>query len=121
MRIGSEAAVGIFILAAGAALMVAGAAWKGRAVRPLSPKRARAVAERASARALLRAADAAIASAREAVTPGEPAIVTVEDVVRVARDHYGQVDVERPRAAAALRRQYERGACAADCMTDAYG
>lgn len=121
MTIGSGAVVGIFILATGAALMAAGATWKGRAVRPLFPKRARAVAERASARALLRAADVAIASARGAAAPGEPAIVTVDDVVRVAREHFGQVDVGRPRAAAALRRQYERGACAADCMTDAYG
>ncbi|MFF7178395.1 hypothetical protein [Streptomyces sp. NPDC008121] len=116
----ADTAIGVLILAGGAALIAAGVLRKGRAVQPLSPRRARAVDERRSARALLRAADLALATAREAAGPGEPAIVTVEDVIRVAEDHFGQVDVPRSRAAAALRCEYERGDYATDCMTDAY-
>ncbi|MEV4947770.1 hypothetical protein [Streptomyces sp. NPDC053755] len=116
----ADTAVGVLIVAGGTALIAVGVLRRGRAVQPLSAERARAVAERRAARALLRAADLAIATARGAAGPGEPAIVTVEDVVRVAREHFGQDDVDRPRAAAALRCQYERGDYAADCMTDAY-
>jgi hypothetical protein len=113
--------VGILVVALGAALMATGALRQGRAVRPLHPARARAAAERARFRVLLRAAGMAIASARDAAGHGEPAIVTVEDVMRLAADHFGHVEVSRDHAAAALRHQYERAACAADCVTDAYG
>lgn len=111
---------GILVVVSGTALMAAGALRKGRAVRPLSAARARAVAERDYARHLLRSAAMAIASARGAAGQGEPAIVTVEDVMRVARERYGYGEVGRPHAAAALRLQYEQAECAADCVTDAY-
>ncbi|WP_329124236.1 hypothetical protein [Streptomyces sp. NBC_01353] len=113
--------VGVLVVAGGAALMATGAARKGRAVRPLRPARARAAAERADSRVLLRAAGMAIASARDAAGHGEPAIVTVEDVMRLAVEHFGRTEVPREQAAAALRLQYERAACATDCVTDAFG
>lgn len=114
-------AVGILVMAVGVALMATGAVRKGRAVRPLHAGRARAAADRAHARVLLRAAGMAIASARDAAGHGEPAIVTVEDVMRLAAEHFGHSEVPRDHAAAALRDAYERAACAADCVTDADG
>ncbi|MFD7325929.1 hypothetical protein ACFV9D_33450 [Streptomyces sp. NPDC059875] len=113
--------VGILVVAAGAALMAAGVARRGRAVRPLHPARARAATERAHSRVLLRAAGLAIASARDAAGHGEPAVVTVEDVLRLAAERFGHTEVRRADAAAALRLQYERASCAAYCVTDAYG
>ncbi|MFJ7068158.1 hypothetical protein [Streptomyces sp. NPDC101115] len=113
-------AVGALILITGAALIATGALWKGRAVRPLAPRRARAVAWRAYARALTRSAELAIASARDAAGRGGPAIVTVEDVVRLADERFGYEEIVREDAAAALRHAYERADCAADCVTDAY-
>ncbi|MEU9859785.1 hypothetical protein AB0D99_02860 [Streptomyces sp. NPDC047971] len=112
--------VGVLVVAGGAALMATGVARKGRAIRPLRPARARAAAERADSRVLLRAAGMAIASARETAGHGEPAIVTVEDVMRLMADHVGRAEVPREQAAAALRLQYERAACARDCVTDAF-
>ncbi|MFF4169462.1 hypothetical protein [Streptomyces sp. NPDC001744] len=114
---------------AGAALLVlpslgliaAGVAWKGRAARPFAASRARRFAQREYARDLQRAADRVIATARRSAGEGEPAIVTVEAVVRTAEEHYGHSGVERRHAAAALRRRYEHGRCATDCVTDAYG
>jgi hypothetical protein len=71
-------------------------------------------------RNLLRSADMAIAGARRRAAHGEPAIVTVEDVARVARQHYGYRFVEREEAAAALRQRFEAADCLVDCMTDAF-
>ncbi|GAA3399010.1 hypothetical protein [Streptomyces roseoviridis] len=117
----SPDAVGVLVVVTGAVLMAAGARWRGRAARPLAPRRARALAWQAYVRALTRCADLAIDSAREAAGRGEPTIVTVEDVVRLARERFGYEEVVREHAAAALRNAYERGRCAADCVTDAYG
>jgi hypothetical protein len=61
----------------------------------------------------------AIAGARRRVAHGEPAIVTVGDVTKVARQHYGYLFVEREEAAAALRQRYESADCRVDYMTDA--
>ncbi|MEU1231536.1 hypothetical protein [Streptomyces sp. NPDC005828] len=105
----------------GAGLMAAGAIWKGRAVRPFAASRARTVAQREYARDLQRAADHVIAEARRSAGEGEPAIVTVTAVMRTAEERYGHAGVERPHAAAALRRRFEHWRCAADCVTDAYG
>lgn len=71
-------------------------------------------------RTLLRSADMAIAEARRRAARGEPAIVTVEAVTRVACQHYGHVFVEREEAAAALRERWEAANCRVDCMTDAF-
>ncbi|MCT4357598.1 hypothetical protein M5362_31320 [Streptomyces sp. Je 1-79] len=117
----AETVVGLLIVAGGAGLMVLGAVRKGRAVRPLRPARAWAAAQRNQWRVLRRAAGMAIASAREAAGAGEPAIVTVEDVLRLADERFAHPDVAPHLAAAALRHEYERGACARDCVTDAYG
>ncbi|MEH0532841.1 hypothetical protein QBA75_40140 [Streptomyces stelliscabiei] len=75
---------------------------------------------RERSRNLLRSADTAIAAARRRAAHGEPAIVTVADVTRVARQHYGYLLVEREEAAAALRQRYEAADCLVDCMTDAF-
>lgn len=83
-------------------------------------KRTQAAAIRDRSRNLLRSADMAIAEARRRAARGEPAIVTVGDVTRVACRHYGHVLVERDEAAAALRRRFEAAGCRADCMTDAF-
>ncbi|MEW1696388.1 hypothetical protein ACIQCR_11615 [Streptomyces sp. NPDC093249] len=115
------AVVGVLIALCGVGLITAGVLWKGRAVRPFAASRARSVAQREYARDLQRAADQVIAAARRAAGEGEPAIVTVEDVVRTTRERYGYPDVERCHAAAALRRRFEHWRCAADCVTDAYG
>ncbi|MFD3943238.1 hypothetical protein [Streptomyces sp. NPDC058579] len=114
-------AVGILVVAAGIGLMALGAARQGRSARPLAPARAWAAMEREHWRVLRRAAGMAIASARGAAGAGEPAIITVSDVLRLADEHFDRPNADPHLAAAALRHEYERGACARDCMTDAYG
>jgi hypothetical protein len=112
---------GLLFVALGLVLVTAGLLWRGRALRPLSAERARAAARRDRSRNLLRSADMAITEARrQAAARGEPAIVTVGDVTRVACRHYGHLFVEHEEAAAALRRRYEAADCRADCMTDAF-
>lgn len=111
---------GLLFVALGLALVAVGFVWRGRAIRPLSVKRARAAAIRDRSRNLQCSADMAIAEARRRAARGEPAIVTVGDVTRVAREHYGYLFVEREEAAAALRRRFEAADCRVDCMTDAF-
>ncbi|WP_142268263.1 hypothetical protein [Streptomyces sp. SLBN-115] len=111
---------GLVFIALGCVLVAAGSIWKGRVLRPLSMKRTQAAAVRDRSRNLLRSADMAIAEARRRAARGEPAIVTVGDVTRVACQHYGHVLVERDEAAAALRQRFEAADCRADCMTDAF-
>ncbi|MFG2331126.1 hypothetical protein ACGFMM_16050 [Streptomyces sp. NPDC048604] len=117
---GADAVGSLLVIGAGAVLMAAGVVWKGRAVRPLSRVRARTVDARQYHRRLLRSADEAIAAARAAAGPGEPAIVTVDDVLRVLDERFGYEDVPPWQAGTALRRQFERAGCARDCVTDAY-
>ncbi|MEU7006509.1 hypothetical protein [Streptomyces sp. NPDC046332] len=117
----AETVVGILVVAAGAGLMALGAARQGCAVRPMAPARAWAAAQREQRRVLRRAAGMAIASARGVAGAGEPAIVTVDDVLRLADEHFARPNADPHLAAAALRHAYERGACARDCVTDAYG
>ncbi|MFD5028328.1 hypothetical protein [Streptomyces sp. NPDC058373] len=62
----------------------------------------------------------AIAAARRAAGPGEPALVRVAAVREVAVGHFGHRYVSHPEAAAALRERYERAGCDRDCVTDAY-
>ncbi|MFE5941440.1 hypothetical protein [Streptomyces sp. NPDC056480] len=121
MRWTHDAVGGVLVLLLGAGLITAGVLWKGRAVRPFAASRARSVAQREYARDLLRAADHVIALARRSAGEGEPAIVTVEAVVRTTQERYGYAGVERIHAAAALRRRFEHWRCAVDCVTDAYG
>ncbi|MFE6222889.1 MULTISPECIES: hypothetical protein [unclassified Streptomyces] len=111
---------GVFLLGPGVALVVAGLVWKGRAVRPFAARRAGRMAHAAYVRDLERAVEQAIVAARRAAGEGEPAIVTVSAVERLARERYGLEHVEREHAAAALRRGFRRYGCAADCVTDAY-
>lgn len=111
---------GVLFIALGIVFVAAGLVWKGRVLRPLSAKRSQAATARDQSRNLLRAADMAIAEARRRAAQDEPAVVTVSDVITVARQHYGQVSVEREQAAAALRQRYEAARCRADCMTDAF-
>jgi hypothetical protein len=111
---------GLLFIALGLALVAAGFVWRGRVLRPLSVKRARAAVIRERSRNLLRSADVAIAEARRRAARGEPAIVTVKDVTRVACQRYGHLFVEREEAAAALRQRYEAADCRVDCMTDAF-
>ncbi|WP_244363205.1 hypothetical protein [Streptomyces aquilus] len=111
---------GLLFIALGLVLVAAGFVWQGGALRPLSTKRAQAAAMRDRSRNLLRSADMAIAEARRRAARDEPAIVTVEDVTRVACRHYGHLFVEREEAAAALRQRYEAADCRVDCMTDAF-
>ncbi|MEU1916120.1 hypothetical protein [Streptomyces massasporeus] len=111
---------GLLFIALGLALVAAGFVWRGRVLRPLSAKRAQAAMVRERSRNMLRSADVAIAEARRRAARGEPAIVTVKDVTRVACQHYGHLFVEREEAAAALRQRYEATDCRADCMTDAF-
>ena len=120
MRWNLNVVVGSLVFLIGAGLIAAGAVWKGRAVRPFAASRARSVAQREYARDLQRAADHVIATARRSAGDGEPAIVTVEAVVRVTRERYGYTAVEQRHAAAALRRRFEHWRCAVDCVTDAY-
>ncbi|MFJ3583093.1 hypothetical protein ACIPPS_12810 [Streptomyces sp. NPDC090127] len=114
-------AIGIVAVAAGIGLMALGVARQGRAARPWAPARTWAAGERARWRVLRRAAGLAIATARGAAGAGEPAIVTVSDVLRLADEHFHHPGADPRLAAAALRHEYERGACARDCMTDAFG
>ncbi|MDT9689049.1 hypothetical protein Q5762_11990 [Streptomyces sp. P9(2023)] len=114
-------AVGILVVATGVGLMALGAARQGRSVRPLAPARAWAADRRDHWRVLRRAAGMAIASARGAAGAGEPAIITVSDVLRLADEHFAHPNADPHLAAAALRHEYERYACARDCVTDAYG
>ncbi|WP_307518105.1 hypothetical protein [Streptomyces umbrinus] len=111
---------GLLFVALGLVLVAAGFVWRGGALRPLSVKRAQAAVIRDRSRNLLRSADMAIAEARRRAARGEPAIVTVGDVTKVARQHYGHLVVEREEAAAALRQRYEAADCRMDCMTDAF-
>ncbi|MFI1213272.1 hypothetical protein ACH4UV_37505 [Streptomyces sp. NPDC020802] len=111
---------GLLFVALGLALVTAGFVWRGRVLRPLSVKRAQAAVSRDRSRNLLRSADMAIAEARRRAARGEPAIITVGDVTRVASQHYGHLSVEREEAAAALRQRYEAANCRMDCMTDAF-
>ncbi|MFC8898122.1 hypothetical protein [Streptomyces cinereoruber] len=118
----TSAVVGVLLLVLPAVGLIAfGLLHKGRAARPFAASRARAFAQREYARNLQRSADLVIAAARRAAGEGEPAIVTVAAVVRTAEERYGYDGVERRHAAAALRRRFEHGRCAADCVTDAYG
>ncbi|GDY65943.1 hypothetical protein SAV14893_053360 [Streptomyces avermitilis] len=110
----------VLFIALGLVLVAAGLVWKGRVLRPLSAKRSQAALARDRSRNLLRAADMAIAEARRRAAHDEPVVVTVGDVISVARQHYGHVSVEREQAAAALRRRYEAARCRADCVTDAF-
>ncbi|MFE0733742.1 hypothetical protein [Streptomyces sp. NPDC058855] len=121
MRWGVDGVLGALVVVVGVGLVAAGVLWRGRAVRPFAASRARAAEHRAYTRALLRAADQVIAAARRSAGDGEPAVVTVDAVERLVRERYGYAEVERRHAAAALRRRYERGRCAVDCVTDAYG
>ncbi|MER7949511.1 hypothetical protein ABTY59_19165 [Streptomyces sp. NPDC096079] len=116
-----DVVVGVLVALTGAGLIAAGTVWKGRAVRPFAAGRARSIAQREYARDLQRAADHVIAAARRSAGEGEPAIVTVEAVRRTTEERYGYAEVDRRHAAAALRRRFEHGRCAADCVTDAYG
>ncbi|MBB6079403.1 hypothetical protein [Streptomyces paradoxus] len=110
---------GLLFVALGLVLVAAGFVWRGRVLRPLSAERARAADHRDRSRNLLRSADMAIAEARRRAARGEPVIVRVEDVVRVASGHYGLI-VGRDEAAAALRHRYEDAGCRVDCVTDAF-
>ena len=110
---------GLLFVALGLLLVAAGYLWRGRVLRPLSVNRAQAAVTRDRSRSLLRSADMAIAEARRRAARGEPAIVTVGDVTRVACRHYGHL-VEREEAAAALRQRFEAADCRVDCMTDAF-
>ncbi|MEU4066033.1 hypothetical protein AB0F25_27080 [Streptomyces wedmorensis] len=121
MRWNLDTVVGVLVGLVGFGLILAGVVWKGRAVRPFAASRAHLAAQREYARALQRASDQVIAAARRSAGEGEPAIVTVDAVVRLTREHYGYDTVERHHAAAALRRRFEHRRCAADCVTDAYG
>ncbi|MFJ3903805.1 hypothetical protein [Streptomyces sp. NPDC090025] len=120
MNLNASVLVGSLIFLVGAALIAVGALSQGRSVRPLLPRRARAMAWREYGRALARSAELAVAQARDAAGRGEPAVVTVEDVVRLADERFGYDEVVWEDAAAALRHAYERAGCAADCVTDAY-
>ncbi|MFD9935338.1 hypothetical protein ACFWZ6_19600 [Streptomyces massasporeus] len=111
---------GLLFIMLGLVLVAAGFVWQGGVLRPLSAKRAQAAVMRDRSRSLLRSADMAIAEARRRAARGEPAIVTVRDVTRVACEHYGHLFVEREEAAAALRRRFEAADCRVDCMTDAF-
>ncbi|MFC9842792.1 hypothetical protein ACFWFF_36880 [Streptomyces sp. NPDC060223] len=111
---------GVLFIVLGIVFAVAGLVWKGRALRPLSAKRSQAAVARDKSRNLLRAADMAIAEARRRAARDEPAVVTVGDVISVAHQHHGLVNVEREQAAAALRRRFEAARCRVDCMTDAF-
>ncbi|MGW1028378.1 hypothetical protein ACWD4J_32625 [Streptomyces sp. NPDC002577] len=111
---------GLGFVALGMVLIAAGAFWRGRAVRPLSRRRAREALARDYRKHLLRSADMAISAARRQAARGEPVIVRIDDVIGVATRHFGHASVPREQAAAALRRRYEAGGCRRDCMTDAF-
>ncbi|GGQ66685.1 hypothetical protein ACIRPJ_21395 [Streptomyces asoensis] len=110
---------GLLFVALGLILVAAGYVGKGRVRHPLSVKRAQAAVIQDRSRSLLRSADMAITDARRRAARGEPAIVTVGDVTRVACRHYGHF-VEHEEAAAALRQRFDAADCRVDCMTDAF-
>jgi hypothetical protein len=110
----------LLFIVLGLVLVAVGCVWRGGVLRPLSVKRAQAAVSRDRSRNLLCSADMAIAEARRRAARGEPAIVTVGDVTRVAYQHYGHLFEEREEVAAALRLRYEAADCRADCMTDAF-
>ncbi|MFB7513368.1 hypothetical protein [Streptomyces sp. NPDC056144] len=120
MRWNGDTAIGVLVVLTSVGLIVTGIVDKGRGVRPFAAKRARAAAARAYTRDLQRAADTAIATARHAAGEGEPAIVTVDAVVRLTRERYGHDEVDPIHAAATLRRRFTHGGCATDCVTDAF-
>ncbi|WP_436736135.1 hypothetical protein [Streptomyces sp. BBFR102] len=111
---------GGWALAAGMLVVLLALALQGRATRPWWRARAERSARARHPRELRRAADMAIAAARRAAGPGEPAVVRVAAVCEVAAGHFGHRYVSHPEAAAALRERYERAGCARDCVTDAY-
>ncbi len=108
------------MVTAGVLLVLCGLFWRGRIRRPFAPSRAQAAQDRVYARELRRAADLAIAAARRQAAPDEPAIIRVDDVIRVMSTHFGRYPVPRALAAAALRERFEAGGCSTDCVTDAY-
>lgn len=120
MNVSADTVLGALVVLTGTGLIAAGARWTGRATRPIAPRRARAHAWRAYVRAVNRSAELALTTARHTAGRGEPAIVTVEDVVRLAEERFGYEEVDRAHAAAALRAVYEREGCAADTVTDAW-
>ncbi|MET7701434.1 hypothetical protein [Streptomyces sp. NPDC005485] len=111
---------GLEFIALGFVFVAAGLLWRGRAVRPLSAKRARAALAREHSRHLLRAADLAIARARRSAAPDEPVIIRIDDVLATAYRQFGHPCGSREEAAAALRQRYEARGCRSDCMTDAF-
>ncbi|MEE1753785.1 hypothetical protein [Streptomyces sp. SP18CS02] len=113
-------AFGLVVAAVGMAFVLAGLAGKGRASRPFARARAQRARARRYPKALLRSADMAIAAARRRAGAGEPAIVRTDDVMDLAREHFGYPHPSRSDAAAALRRRYASGGCERDCVTDAY-
>ncbi|CAM5504079.1 MULTISPECIES: hypothetical protein [Streptomyces] len=113
-------AEGGWALAAGSLTVLLALLLRGRATRPWWRARAERAALARRPRELRRAADMAIATARRAAGPGEPALVRVAAVREVAVSHFGHRHVSHPEAAAALRARYERSGCARDCFTDAY-
>ncbi|MFJ9175641.1 hypothetical protein [Streptomyces sp. NPDC102360] len=91
----------------------------GRTTEPWNRARAEAYERRRYPVALRRACDMAIAEARRRARPGEPAIVTVADVLDLMEEHFGFPDVTRYEASAALRERFAARGCDADCVTDA--
>ena len=111
---------GLEFIALGMVFVAVGMLWQGRAVRPLSAKRARAALAREHSRHLRRSADLAIDAARRSAAPDEPVIVRVDDVLTTAHRHFGHSCGSRREAAEALRQRYEVRGCRSDCMTDAF-
>ncbi len=112
--------IGLLVVVTGVVFVLFGVLWRGSVRRPFAPGRARAAQDRIFARDLRRAADMAIAAARRQAAPDEPAIIRVDDVIRVMAAQFGRHPVPRTQAAAALRERFEAGACRTDCLTDAY-
>src|SRR3954466_16275542 len=108
---------GLLFVALGLILVAAGYVWRGRVLRPLSAKRAQAAVNRDRSRRLLRSADIAHAEARRQAARGEPAIVSVGDMCKVACQHYGHF-VEHEEAAAALRQRFDPADRWVACITD---
>lgn len=111
---------GLLVVATGVVLVLFGLLWRGRLRRPFDPLRARLAQERLFAQRLRRAADMAIVAARRQAAPDEPAIIRVDDVIRVMSAQFGHHPVPRDQAAQALRERFEAGACRTDCLTDAF-
>ncbi|WP_405185077.1 hypothetical protein [Streptomyces albidoflavus] len=113
-------AEGGFALVAGALVLLLALLLRGRPTRPWWRARAERSARARRPRKLRRAADMAIAAARRAAGPGEPAVVRVAAVRELAAGHFGHPSVSHQEAAAALRERYERAGCNRDCVTDAH-